>query len=130
MDEGKKFSLSFKIDCAKELILERVRTLTIISSIAFAVIGIIISSDSDFVKSKIFAYLSFFTLIILALFSLGYYIFSIRSDIKSMCNEILKLPQEDWSQSLDREKYDPGYLPELLYILLCLSIVSFLFSLF
>lgn len=130
MNEGKKFSLSFKADSAKQLILERLRSLTIISSLAFVVAGLTISSDSDFIKNINLAYISFLSLIILSLFSFGYYILSIRKDIIGLYEEIIELSDEDWSQPLKREKFKLGYLTELLYIFFVIAVFIFVLSLF
>ncbi len=130
LNEGKKFSLNFKADSAKQLILERIRSLTIISSIAFAITGIIISSNSSFIKNVDFVFISFFAFIGVALFCLGLYIFSTRIEIAGLYEDIMKLSEEDWTQPLERIKFKLDYTLELLYIFFVITVIIFIISLF
>jgi hypothetical protein len=74
INEAKKFSLNYKIQAANQLLLERGRFLTIISSIAFAFVGISISANPQFFQNLKLAYFVFIFLILLALFSLYKYL--------------------------------------------------------
>ena len=54
MLEAKRFSLGYKIESLQQLILQRFQALTTISSIAFAISGIIISIRSDLILNETF----------------------------------------------------------------------------
>ena len=56
--EAKKFSLEFKVNALQQLILQRFQALTIISSIGFAVAGIIISVRGDLIQNEKLAFFS------------------------------------------------------------------------
>ena len=131
LKEAKKFSLTVKAQAMQALILERYRSLTIISSIGFALVGVFIalSFEGQFIKNIILAYLSFGLLILTALISLGRYLYIIRDDIKDISKQIKELPKEDWSKPLKVEKPKEDYWPEIFYILLIISIVLFVLSL-
>ena len=129
--EAKKFSLSFKTQAIQGLILVRYRSLTIISSICFALVGVFIalSFGGQLIENTILAYLSFGLLILLALISLGRYLYLIRDDIDDISKQIKNLPNEDWSKPLNIDKPKQDYWPEALFIFLIISIILFVLSL-
>jgi len=131
LEEAKKFSLTFKAQAVQELILERYRSLTIISSVSFAFVGVFIaiSLERQLIKNTVLAYLSFGLLILVALFSLGRYLYIIRDDIKDISKQIKELPREDWSKPLKIEEPKQDYWPETLFVFLIISIVLFVLSL-
>jgi len=129
--EAKKFLLTLNAQSLQGLIFERYRSLTIISSISFALVGIFIafSFEKQFIKNIILAYLSFGLLILIALFSLGCYLYLIRDDIKDISKQIKELPDEDWNEPLKIEKPKKDYWPEIFYVFLIISIILFVLSL-
>ncbi|KPJ56109.1 hypothetical protein AMJ49_05725 [Parcubacteria bacterium DG_74_2] len=131
LKEAKKFSLTFKAQALQVLIFERYRSLTIISSISFALVGVFIalSFEKQFIKNISLAYSSFGLFILIALVSLGRYLYLIRDDIKNISIQIRELPNEDWSKPLKIKKPKQDFWPEILYISLIMVIVLFVFSL-
>jgi len=129
--EAKDLSLKFKAQAMQGLIFERYRSLTMISSISFAIVGVltVLSLGGNLIRNVILAYLSFILLILISLFSLGRYLYVIRDDIKDISKQIEELPNKDWGKVLRAEKPKEDYWPETLYILLIISIVLFVLSL-
>ena len=129
--EAKKFSLTFKAQALQALILERYRSLTIISSISFAFVGVLIafSLEKQFIQNTFLAYLSFGLLVLIALLSLGRHLYIIRDDIKNISKQIEELPREDWNKPLETKKPKQDYWPEVFYIFLTISIMLFILSL-
>lgn len=129
--EAKKLSLTFKAQAVQGLILERYRSLTIVSSISFVFVGVFmsLSVEKQIMKNIVLAYLSFGLLILIALLSLGRYLYLIRDDIKNISEQIKVLPQEDWSKPLKVKKPKQDYWPEILYIFLIISVALFILSL-
>jgi len=130
LKEAKKFSLTFKAQALQALIFERYRSLTIISSISFALVGVFIalSFEKQFIKNVTLAYSSFGLFILIALVSLGRYLYLIRDDIKDISSQIKELPNEDWSKPLEVKKPKEDFWLEIFYILLIISIVLFVLS--
>jgi hypothetical protein len=126
--EAKKFSLELKVNALHELILQRFQALTTISSISFAVAGIIISVRSDLIRNKQLAFFSAGLFIVIALASLGRHLYLIRSDIKGITQRIKDLPGADWSKPLEEKEFKADWWPETLYGLLVVSIVLFALS--
>ncbi|OHA62485.1 MAG: hypothetical protein A2117_01855 [Candidatus Wildermuthbacteria bacterium GWA2_46_15] len=60
MIEAKKISFLFKVDSLQQLILQRYQALTTISTIGFAIVGIVISTRSDLLESSILAFIRYF----------------------------------------------------------------------
>ena len=87
------------------------------------------SFKEQFIKNIILAYLSFGSLILIALLSLGRYLYLIRDDIKDISKQIEELPNMNWSKSLKIKKPKRDYWPEILYTWLVVSIVLFILSL-
>ncbi len=130
MREAKKFSLEMKISALQQLILQRFQALTTISSISFAVAGIIISVRSDLIKNEFLAFLSAGLFIIIALISLGRHLWLIRSDINAIAKKIKNLPDEDWSRPLTEKEFKADWWPETLYVLLVVGVFLFGLSFF
>ncbi len=128
--EAKKFSLELKINALQELILQRFQALTTISSIGFAVAGIIISVRGDLIKNEKLAILSASLFIVIALTSFGRHLYLIRSDIKGIAQRIKDLPDEDWSKPLKEKEFKADWWPETLYGLLVVSVFLFVSSFF
>jgi len=129
IQEAKKFSLSFRIQALKDLILQRFQALTTISSIAFVVSGIVISFRSDWIYNYLFASLSISLFILIALVGLGRHLYLIRSDINTVFQKIKDLPNENWDQPLEEKDFEADWWPETLYLVLVLAIILFSFSL-
>jgi len=125
MREAKKFSLEMKIQALQQLILQRFQALTTISSISFAVAGIVISVRSDLIKNEILAFLSAGLFITIALVSLGRHLFLIRSDINTIAKKIKDLPDEDWGVPLEEKEFKADWWPETLYVLLIVGVFLF-----
>jgi len=128
--EAKKFSLELKINALQELILQRFQALTTISSIGFAVAGIIISVRSDLIKNEVLAILSASLFIVIALTSFGRHLYLIRSDIKGIAQRIKDLPDEYWSKPLKEKEFKADWWPETLYGFLVVSVFLFVSSFF
>ena len=126
--EAKKFSLELKINALQELIFQRFQALTTISSISFAVAGIIISVRSDLVCNERLAFFSAGLFIVIALASFGRHLYLIRSDIKGIAQKIKDLPDTDWIKPLEEREFKADWWPETLYGLLVIGIVSFALS--
>ena len=130
LKEAKKLSLTLKAQTLQALIFERYRSLTIISSISFALVGVFIalSFEKQFIKNITLAYSSFGLFILIALVSLGRYLYLIRDDIKDISSQIRELPNEDWSKPLEVKKPKQDFWPGIFYILLIISIILFVLS--
>ena len=129
MQEAKKFSLQTKINVLQQLVLQRFQSLTTISAISFAVVGILISTKSDFIENQTLAISSFLLLVVVALVSLGRHLFLVRSDIEAIARKIKELPAQDWSVPLKKKEFRADYWPETLYVALILGILLFSISL-
>ena len=129
MQEAKKFSLQTKINVLQQLVLQRFQSLTTISAISFAVVGILISTKSDFIENQTLAISSFLLLVVVALVSLGRHLFLVRSDIEAIARKIKELPDQDWSVPLKKKEFRADYWPETLYVALILGILLFSISL-
>jgi len=128
INEAKKFSLELKINALQELILQRFQALTTISSISFAVAGIIISVRSDLIHNERLAFFSAGLFMIIALASLGRHLYLIRSDIKGIAQKIKGLHGADWSKPLEEKEFKADWWPETLYGLLVVSVFLFVLS--
>src|SRR3989344_733104 len=127
--EAKKFSLGFRMQALMDLIIQRFQALTTISTIAFAVAGIVISLRSDWIHNYVLASLAIFLFILTALVSLGRHLYLIRNDINTISQKIKDLPNEDWDQPLKEKDFEADWWPEVLYLILVLAIILFSFSL-
>ncbi len=123
--EAKKFSLEMKISALQELILQRFQALTTISSISFAVAGIIISTRGDLIRNEKLAFFSAALFIVIAITSFGRHLCLIRSDIKAIAKKIKDLPGEDWSKPLEEKEFKADWWPEILYIILVIGVLLF-----
>lgn len=130
MRKAKKFSLEMKISALQGLILQRFQALTTISSISFAVAGIIISVRSDLIHNKQLTFLSAGLFLLIALISLGRHLCLIRSDIKGIAKKIKDLPESDWSKPLEEKEFKADWWPETLFGLLIISVMLFGLSFF
>lgn len=125
MRTAKKFSLGYKIEALQQLILQRFQALTTISSISFAVAGIVISVRSDLVKNECLAVLAIVLFLCVALISLGRHLYLIRSDINAISKKIKELPNEDWNKPLLEKEFRADWWPETLYIFFVLGVLMF-----
>ena len=123
--EAKKVSLGFKIGALQQLILQRFQALTTISSISFAVVGIIISVRSDLIRNEKLAFFSACLFIIIAITSFGRYLYLIRNDIINVAKMIKDLPSADWSKPLEEKEFKADWWPETLYVLLIVGVLLF-----
>lgn len=123
--EAKKFSLEMKISALQQLILQRFQALTMISSISFAIAGIIISVRNDLIQNEKLAFFSVGLFILIAITSFGRHLYLIRSDIKAIAKKIKDLPNEDWSKPLEEKEFKADWWPETLYTLLIVGIILF-----
>jgi len=105
--------------------LERYRSLSVISAISFAFLGIMATlRGNDLIKTKLLLHVSLILLVSIAIFSLGGYIFLTRKEID-------KLTKELESESVKQEqKANNNYYIEILFAFLILSMVIFILSLF
>ena len=129
MREAKKFSMGYKIEAIQQLILQRFQALTTISSISFAVAGIVISMRGDLVKNECLAVLSVVLFLVIALVSLGRHLFLIRDDINTIAGKIRDLPGEDWGRPLPEKQFKSDWWPETLYTALVIGVLMFALSL-
>ena len=125
MREAKKFSLEFKVNALQQLILQRFQALTIISSIGFAVAGIIISVRGDLIQNEKLAFFSAGLFVVIALISLGRHLYLIRSDVKGIAQKIKDLPGADWDKPLEEKEFKADWWPETLYGFLVIGILFF-----
>ena len=132
--DAEKISFDFKTNALQGLIIERFRSLTIITTICFAVVGISLSFSDKFINNYCLAKISFILAFFIAFISLGRYLFLIRSNIKAITNRINKMGELKWLDYIkwakeERDKKDKSeYWPELLYMGLIISVTLFLFS--
>ena len=117
------------MEAVMDLILQRFQALTTISSIAFAVSGIVISFRSEWIHNYLLASIAIFLFILTALTSLGRHLYLIRSDINTISQKIKDLPNEDWDKPLKEKDFEADWWPEILYLVLVLAIILFGFSL-
>ncbi len=125
---AKKLSLEYKIEALQQLILQRFQTLTTISSVSFAVAGVIISVNSDLIKNSCLAILATIMFLGIAIISLGRHLYLIRSDINAISKKIKELPTENWNRSLQEKEFKADWWPEILYIFFVISILIFCLS--
>src|ERR1700690_3182218 len=121
--EAKKVSLGHKIEALQQLILLRYQALTTISGISFAVVGVFISIRGTVIHNWQLALVSLILLTLVALVSLGRYLYLIRDDIKGITQKIKELPKEDWSKPLKEKVFKADFWPESLYIFLVIGIL-------
>ncbi|MGC9603193.1 MAG: hypothetical protein ABSF47_01835 [Minisyncoccia bacterium] len=126
---AKKFSLGKKIDVLYQLILLRYQSLTTISSISFAVVGVSLAVRSELIKNEHLALLSFLLLASTALVSLGRHLFLLRDDIAAITQKIKDLPSLDWSSRSEGKDFEADWWPEILYVTLVIGVVLFGLSL-
>jgi len=129
MREAKKFSLGHKIDALQQLIFQRFQALITISSIAFALSGIIISVRPDLIKNLCLGIFSVIVFVLIAIVSLGRYLYVIRDDIRAISKKIKDLPDENWKVPLEEKTFKADWWPETLYFILVLGVVLFTLSL-
>lgn len=125
MQGAKRMSLDKKIDALQQLILQRFQALVAISSIAFAVSGVIISVRSDLIVRPSLAILATSLFIAVALLGLGRHLFLLRDDINGISKRIKELPHEDWSRPLEEKEFTADWWPEILYICLIIGVILF-----
>ncbi len=127
--EAKKFSLEKKIDIFGQLILLRYQSLTTISSISFAVVGISLAVRSELIKNEQLALMSLLILTATALFSLGRHLYLLRGDITNISQQIKNLPTADWSKPLKQKDFGADWWPEILYLVFIIGVILFGLSL-
>jgi len=125
--EAKKFSLETKINAVQQLILKRYESLTILSSIAFAIAGIIMS-DQQILFPNLRISLEIFVFV--SLVSFTRFLFLIRSDVNGIWKQINELPEEDWSKSLKEDQFDLDYWPEVLFFLFAIGVINMFYPIF
>lgn len=129
IQEAKKEMLRNYNSVLNELIFERYRILSVISAIAFALLGISIPSFNDsLMKSKSLALLSIAIIIGVALIGLGRYIFLTRKDIEKISQKEKESQTKDLTQPLKIKKCNQDYWVEILYIFLIIAILIFILS--
>ena len=129
--EATKFKLSYEIPASFDLILERFRSYTIISTVAFAAAGI--SLSNDFVKPKNLglAIVSLLGILFIAVANLYIYIFSFRPEIMGMhkrFNDLTNIKSQRAKTGQKEFKLD--YWPEVSFCSLVLFIALLLRSFF
>ena len=126
---AKRVSLEKKIDALQQLILQRFQALVAISSIAFAVSGVVISVRGDLIRHSLLAITAAGLFVVIALAGLGRHLFLLRDDIRGISKRIAELPREDWSKPLEEKEFKADLWPETLYGLLILGVILFALSL-
>lgn len=127
--EAKKAAFSVAVNALQELILQRFQALITISSVSFAVIGIILSTKDEIISHKPLAVLSAGIFIFVALVSLGRHLYLIRKDIVAITKRIKDLPTQDWSRPFKEETPKADWWPETMYFLLVSGVIFFGLSL-
>lgn len=127
--EAKKASLGFKGDALKQLVLLRYQALITISSISFAVAGLVISMKGGLIQHEGLSIFAGILFIGVALVSLGMHLYLLRTDIESMVKKIESLPNEDWGKPLEHKPLKVDWWPEILYAVLVTGIILFGLSL-
>ena len=131
-NEAKKFALMHRIQSINTLIMERLKSFSIISAIAFTLVGISISVNPIIFKNIKFAYASFVILALVALISLYKYLRDIKSEINALTQDIKYLETEDWDKPLERKEQESKILdswPEIFFGFLVFAIILFILSL-
>ncbi|MEI8337910.1 MAG: hypothetical protein WCF92_02040 [bacterium] len=126
--EAKKFSLGYKIEALQQLVIQRYQSLTTISAISLAIVGIVLSSQGNLIENRTLAFVSGGIFICTAFVSLGRYLYLIRDDINGIVKKIKELPNKDWSKPLEEEEFKADYWPETLYVCLILGVLLFVLS--
>ncbi len=133
--DAERASFDFKTSALQELIFERFRSLTMIATVCFAVIGISLSFSEKFISNHYLAGASFVLAIFIAFISIGRYLFLVRSDIKDITKRINKMRELKWldyikwaKENQDKKGFKADFWPELLYVGLIISVLLFLFS--
>ena len=133
--DAERASFNFKTSALQELIFERFRSLTMIATVCFAVIGISLSFSEKFISNHYLATVSFILAILIAFISMGRYLFLIRSDIEDITERIKKMRESKWldyikwaKKNQNEEGFKADFWPELLYVGLIISVLLFLFS--
>lgn len=122
-------SLEIKIDALKQLILQRFQSLIAISSIAFVVAGVVLSTGNDLIHNQALALTSTVLFVFIALTGMARFLYIVRSDIKAISNEIEEFASIDWSKPPEEKKFKADYWPETLFCLLVLGVILFGISL-
>ena len=133
--DAERTSFDFKTNALQELIFERFRSLTMIATVCFAVIGIFLSFSYKSINNHYLAVASFILALLIAFISMGRYLFLIRSDIDSITGSIKQMRELKWldyikwvKENRDKEGFKADYWPESLYVGLIVSVLLFLFS--
>jgi len=127
--EGRKFSLEFKANALQQLILQRFQSLTTLSFISFAVVGLVISIKGELIQRNSLAIISIFLLLLVAFVSFGRYLYIVRSDIKKIAQKIEDLQTNSQGGPIKKNGFKADWWPETLYVLLIVGIVLFTLSL-
>ncbi|MBD3359805.1 MAG: hypothetical protein GF365_03825 [Candidatus Buchananbacteria bacterium] len=122
---AKIFSFEHKIIALQQLILQRYNSLITLSSISFALSGLIISIKGELISNYILALHSLFIFILVAIISFSRYLYLIRIDIKGIYNRIKQLPDENWNKPLKENKFKADWWPEILFVLFVVGLFLF-----
>lgn len=114
-------------DALKEAILLRMQTLTIIGSLATAVVGIAASLNFEKLNTCWLTY-SIILLTLTSIISLARYIWITRRDIKKLAEKIQKIPDLDLSKPIPKKQIPNDYWVEILFIFFIIGIVLFSLS--
>lgn len=131
--EAERVSFEYKVNALQRLVFERFRSLTIIATVCFAVIGISLSFADKLIKNYCLSKISFGLALVIAFVSLGRYLFLIRSDISEITQRINKMRELKWLDYLkwvrertQEKEFRADYWPEGLYAGLVISVILFL----
>ena len=126
---AKKMALQNNITALQQLVLQRFQALIALSSIAFAVTGVVMSVRSDLIQNPVLAVLAAILFVCIALVGVGRHLYLIRNDICDISKRIRELPDADWNQPLEEKEFKADWWPETLYGLLILGVLLFGLSL-
>jgi hypothetical protein len=125
---AKKFALEYKINSLIQVILLRYQSLTILSTICFAIVGVLLSIRPELFTNYYLAYTSCFVLVSIALVSFGRFLYLCRKDANATALSIKELPDVDWSKPLPEKDFKIDNWPETLFGLLVLTIIMAIIS--
>lgn len=126
---AKKMALQNNISALQQLVLQRFQALIALSSIAFAVTGVVMSVRSDLIQNPVLSISAAILFVCVALVGVGRHLYLIRDDIEDISRRIRELPDADWNQPLKEKEFKADWWPETLYGLLVLGVLLFGLSL-
>jgi len=121
--DAKKFALEYKINALMQIILLRYESLTTLSTTCFTVVGILLAIRPELFANRLLSYVSCFIFIIIAFISFGRFLYLTRKDAEATALSIKELPDADWTKPLSENGFSIDYYPEILFVLLIVTIL-------